>query len=105
MFLTFSIGICRYEFIPELMVVKKILHPHLFFYRQFTFSVLVPMTVLGVNAFAVTHLLFPLPDRMNARKMSTVVLNAFFYLGTQESLLCLALCDRGGVLYTLTGSD
>ncbi len=104
-FLPFSIGICRDEFNPELMMVEKIIHPHLFFCLQFTFSVLVPKTVLVVNVFAVTHLLFPLSDPMNARKMSTVVLNAFFYLGTPQSLFCLALCDRGGVFCISTGCD
>ena len=84
-------------------MVEKILHPHLFFYPQFTFCGVVPKTVLGVNAFAVTHLLFPLSDPMNAGKMSTVVLNAFFYLGMPQSLLCMASCDCGGVLYTLIG--
>jgi hypothetical protein len=87
------------------MMVEKILHPHLFFYRQFTFSVVVPKTVLGVNVFAVTHLLFPLSDPMNARKMSAVVLNAFFYLSTPQSLFFSALCDCGSVLYILTGCD
>jgi len=103
--LTFSSGICRDEFIPELMMVQKILHPHFFFYHQFAFSVVVPKTVLGVNLLAVTHLLFPLSDPMNARKMSTVVLNALFYFGKPQSLVCLALCDRGDVLDILIGCD
>lgn len=89
----------RHELSPHLMTQYEVFQSRLLCHHDFAFSVVVSNFILGVNRYTIVHLPPPLVDDKVPRKGPVTLVS--LYLGKPESLVRLALIDRGSVFYLL----